>query len=381
MAILEATDITKTFGDEVAVDGLSIEVEQGEFVSLLGPSGCGKTTTLRSIAGLEKPDSGQITLDGEVVYDSETGVMKEPEERDIGMVFQSYAVWPHMTVYENVAFPLEMVKVPKEERKSRVHDILETVDLAVHADDLATNLSGGQQQRVAIARAIVSEPKILLFDEPLASLDAKLRRELRMEIKQICNEVNISVLYVTHSQDEAMFLSDKIAVMNEGRIVEVDKPTRLHEDPQELFTMEFMGHTNILSATLASTNGSTHQIDTTIGSVKANHKQDGLQTGEDCILTIRPKFIRLNESNGESDENVYEGRIDFIAPTRDFVEYQVVLDGAEFSVRTSTAADVEIGDTVSLYFDSEDVKVWRLPQEQQTAQEYDYDLSVPAANQ
>lgn len=381
MAILEATGITKKFGDEVAVDDLSIEVEQGEFVSLLGPSGCGKTTTLRSIAGLEKPDSGKIVLDGNVVFDSEKGVMKDPEERNIGMVFQSYAIWPHMTVYENVAFPLEMVDVPKDERKSRVHDILETVDLAIHADDLATNLSGGQQQRVAIARAIVSEPNILLFDEPLASLDAKLRRELRMEIKQVCNEVNISVLYVTHSQDEAMFLSDKIAVMNDGQIVEVDKPTRLHEDPQELFTMEFMGHTNIMTATLKNTNGSLHQIDTPIGSVMANHKQDGLKNGDKCILTIRPKFIRINESNGEANENVYEGRIEFIAPTRDFVEYQLLLNGTEFSVRTSTAADVEIGDTVNLYFDSEDVKVWRLPQDQKEAQEYDYDVNIPVANQ
>ncbi|MDX1747384.1 MAG: ABC transporter ATP-binding protein, partial [Halobacteriales archaeon] len=194
---LRVENLKKTFGDEVAVDDLSIEVDRGTLKSLLGPSGCGKTTTLRCIAGLERPDSGRIYIDDELVTDPEDGVHTEPENRGIGMVFQSYAVWPHMTVEENVMYPLKIQKIgTKAERKQRVADVLEAVGLTPYADNLATNLSGGQQQRVAISRALVVEPDILLFDEPLSNLDAKLRREMRMEIKRIYREFNTTVLYV-----------------------------------------------------------------------------------------------------------------------------------------------------------------------------------------
>ena len=367
MPVLQVEGITKRFGKETAVSDLSISVDRGEFKSLLGPSGCGKTTTLRSIAGLEDPDEGQIFINDQVVFDADRGINVNPEDRDIGMVFQSYGVWPHMTVFQNVSFPLEMQKVKKAERERRVLEILETVGLEPHADDLATNLSGGQQQRVAISRALAVEPQIILFDEPLASLDAKLRREMRMEIKQICDEFDATILYVTHSQDEAMFLSDEIAIMNDGQIVEEGDPKSLHESPDRLFSMQFMGHTNSFDATVESLDGSSGaRISTPIGEMTSGDVQDGIAEGDQVMVTVRPKFIELlvDGAGTDGDDNVYTGTVNYIAPTRDFTEYVVEVEGMALTVKTATQLSIAKGDSVQVHIQPSATKIWipdRLP--------------------
>lgn len=361
MTVLKVEEITKRFGSETAVENLSLSVDRGEFKSLLGPSGCGKTTTLRSIAGLEDPQEGRIYINEELVFDAERGINVNPEDRDIGMVFQSYGVWPHMTVFQNVSFPLEMRNTQKEERERRVREILETVGLGPHADDLATNLSGGQQQRVAISRALAVEPQIILFDEPLASLDAKLRREMRMEIKQICDEFDATILYVTHSQDEAMFLSDDIAIMNNGRIVEEGDPKSLHENPRELFSMQFMGHTNSFDARVTSLDGKSEaRITTPVGSMDVGQVQEGIEEGDEVMVTIRPKFIDLVETDEvvREENNTYVGTVNYIAPTRDFTEYDMEVDGVPLSAKTATPLDVVKGDSIGLYIDPSAVKIW-----------------------
>lgn len=353
-------NIVKQYGQETAVDDLSIDVEQGQFKSLLGPSGCGKTTTLRSVAGLGRPDEGQIFIDGEAVFNAEQGLHKNPEERDVGMVFQSYAVWPHMTVFENVSFPLEMDNVSEDERTERVDEILETVGLEAYADDLATNLSGGQQQRVAIARALVVEPKIILFDEPLASLDAKLRREMRLEIKRICAEFDATILYVTHAQDEAMFLSDEIALMNNGRVVEEGKPETLHQNPKELFSMEFMGHTNVLQGNIKTRNdASTPVVETSIGNMAVANIDTGLVKGNSCIVTVRPKFIEIDQTGEADSENTFEGTVNFSGPTRDFTEYEINVGGKSITTKTANPVGVSEGDRIQLIIDPDMAKAWK----------------------
>ena len=359
MPLLQMENITKQYGKETAVDNLSLNVEKGQFKSLLGPSGCGKTTTLRSVAGLERPDEGRILIDGEVVFDANQGINQNPEDRDVGMVFQSYAVWPHMTVRENVSFPLEMDKVSKDERKNRVDEILETVGLGPYADDLATNLSGGQQQRVAIARALVVEPKIILFDEPLASLDAKLRREMRLEIKQICSEFDATILYVTHAQDEAMFLSDEIALMNNGRVVEEGEPETLHQDPEELFSMEFMGHTNVLDGKIKNVKiPSSAVVDTNIGDIVVNDVDANFRTGDSCIVTVRPKSIDIDPATKQNSDNVFEGTVNFSGPTRDFTEYDIDIKGKSVTTKTTNPVGINKGDRINLFIDPNVAKVW-----------------------
>ncbi|MEM0066581.1 MAG: ABC transporter ATP-binding protein, partial [Sulfolobales archaeon] len=226
---IELVQVSKRFGKVLAVDKVSVEIEKGEFFTFLGPSGCGKTTTLRIIAGLEIPDEGRVIMDGaDITY-------LPPHKRDTAMVFQNYALWPHMTVFENVAYGLKVRKYPKEEIRRKVKEVLELVRLEGLEDRYPTQLSGGQQQRVALARALVVEPKALLLDEPLSNLDAKLRIEMREELKRIQKSLNITAVYVTHDQEEAMVLSDRIAVMNRGRVVQIGSPEELYGRPKTLF--------------------------------------------------------------------------------------------------------------------------------------------------
>lgn len=359
---LRVENLTKTFGDEVAVDNLSIEVETGDLKSLLGPSGCGKSTTLRCIAGLERPDSGRIYIDDELVSAPEEGVHVEPENRGLGMVFQSYAVWPHMTVEENVKYPLKIQSIgTKEERQEKTDRVLEAVGLDEYADNLATNLSGGQQQRVAISRALVVEPDILLFDEPLSNLDAKLRREMRLEISRIYEEFNTTVLYVTHSQDEAMFLSDDIAIMRDGSIVEEGPPASLHSDPQTFFGMNFMGRCNTVAGEIAGINGSTATVETEIGTLSSDQLMADLSGGDDVYACFRPKFCRLlTDDAQQAPEGTFtlEGTVAMRAATRDFTEYQIQRNGMEVLVRTPEPESVYEGDTVEFALSAADVKIF-----------------------
>ncbi|HEY7219767.1 MAG TPA: ABC transporter ATP-binding protein, partial [Candidatus Binatia bacterium] len=246
MPIVSARHIKKAFQQTLAVDDVSFDVEAGEFVTLLGPSGCGKTTTLRLIAGLEECDFGEIHLNNRLVNSPAAKVYVPPEKRAIGMVFQSYAIWPHMTVFENVAFPLRLRHVAKSTIKEKVSDILKLFDLHEFGPRLATKLSGGQQQRVAIARALAVEPSVLLMDEPLSNLDAKLRERMRLELRALQRRTGISTLYVTHDQAEAMILSDRIIVMNKGRIEQIGRPEEIYQKPLTRFVTDFVGGSNII---------------------------------------------------------------------------------------------------------------------------------------
>src|SRR5947207_3047248 len=241
MGTVRATGLVKTFGPVVAVNDLSFEAKAGELLTLLGPSGCGKTTTLRLVAGLERPDRGEIHVGDRPLSSTESGLFVPPERRGLGMVFQSYAIWPHMTVFENVAYPLTLRHVKSSEVKQRVEQTLELVGLGALHDRPSTLLSGGQQQRVALARALVYSPDILLLDEPLSNLDAKLRNLMRVELKRLQERVSVTVLFVTHDQIEAMSLSSRLAVMNHGHIEQLGSPQDVYERPETPFVEDFLG--------------------------------------------------------------------------------------------------------------------------------------------
>ena len=247
---ISVSGLLKRYGDRTVVDHIDFEIADGELVSLLGPSGCGKTTTLRSIAGLETPEGGRIAIDGQVVFDAVSGVAVEPYHRNIGRVFQSSAIWPHMTVFENVAFPLRVRGTATADIDRRVARALERVGLGAFRDRSSQQLSGGQQQRVAVARAIVHEPAVLLFDEPLSNLDARLRDQTRAEIRQLQRELKISTIYVTHDQTEALSLSDRILVMHEGRIRQLGSPEEIYARPNDIFVAEVVGTVNFFDVTV-----------------------------------------------------------------------------------------------------------------------------------
>jgi ABC-type Fe3+/spermidine/putrescine transport system ATPase subunit len=244
MTVIEVSGLRKLFGDATAVANLDLQVSRGEVLGLLGPSGCGKTTTLRCIAGLERPSDGRVVLDGKVVNDGRLHL--PPERRGVGMVFQSYALWPHMTVEQNVAFPLTYSDVPKSEHSRRTLDALEAVGLQTLGDRYPSELSGGQQQRVAVARAISPEPAVLLFDEPLSNLDARMRNHVRLELKLLLRRLNATAVYVTHDQKEAMALCDRIAVMSDGYIRQIGTPEDIYQRPVDSFVATFVGDTNVI---------------------------------------------------------------------------------------------------------------------------------------
>ncbi|HEU5018316.1 MAG TPA: ABC transporter ATP-binding protein, partial [Pseudolabrys sp.] len=244
--MVDLAHLQKRFGNEVAVNDVNLTIRRGEFVTLLGPSGCGKTTTLRCIAGLEHPDGGEITIGDEVVAAPARGIYLNPEERNIGMVFQSYAVWPHMTVFDNVAYGLRVRHAPAPVTKERTTRALELVGLPHLADRYATKLSGGQRQRVALARAIVYEPRVILFDEPLSNLDAKLREQMRVELVRLQHEVGITSVYVTHDQSEALVMSDRVVVMDKGVIQQIGDPQTIYARPANTFVANFIGVANLM---------------------------------------------------------------------------------------------------------------------------------------
>ena len=247
--VLEFRKIVKRFGTVTTIDAVSFSVQRGEIFTLLGPSGCGKTTTLRLVAGLEEPEDGEISIDGATVAAPRQGIFLPPEKRRLGMVFQSYAIWPHLTVFENVAFPLRVRHENSGVIRQRVRQALETVGLAGLSDRGATQLSGGQQQRVALARALDYEPAILLLDEPLSNLDAKLREQMRFELRALQKKLSLTILYVTHDQTEAMTLSDRIAMVNSGRLEQIGTPEEIYEKPATPFAGQFLGRTVVLEGT------------------------------------------------------------------------------------------------------------------------------------
>jgi len=313
--MIEVTDLVKEFtvedGVKVAINNVSFELAEGEFFTLLGPSGCGKTTTLRSIAGLEKPTSGVISIAGRKVYDNK--VLVSANRRELGMVFQSYAVWPHMTVFNNVAFPLNVSteRISKEEIKRRVDDVLELVDLGGLGERMSTQLSGGQQQRLSVARALVRRPKVLLLDEPLSNLDAKLRERMRTELRVIQQQVGITTLFVTHDQVEALSMSDRIAVMNDGEIQQVGSPHEVYHDPASSFVAHFIGGANMFNGVVESIEGDgSAVVRTELGPI-LGRALPGLQVGAGAVAAIHLEDVELTtRPASEIDKsNVFDGTI------------------------------------------------------------------------
>lgn len=291
-------NVRKEFGNKfVAVDNLNMVIEDRSFITLLGPSGCGKTTTLRMIAGLETPTSGQIIIDGATVFDAEKGINVPPDKRDVGFLFQNYALWPHMTVYKNIAFGLENLKWPKDKIAERVEELLKMLKIEQFGSRYPSELSGGQQQRVAIARTLAPRPRVLFMDEPLSNLDAKLRGEMRTELKRLHVDTNSTFIYVTHDQLEAMTLSTKVCLMENGKLRQFAPPLEIYKRPDNIFVADFMGNPtmNFLDATMKKTGEKTAEL--TFGGIRTRYTAEAAlpEKLENVVLGIRPEHIGILE--------------------------------------------------------------------------------------
>jgi len=314
--VIQVTALVKTFPDRSgkgvkAVDQVSFTVEEGSFYTLLGPSGCGKTTTLRCIAGLEQPDAGEIKVAAETVYSASTGSFVPANRRPIGMVFQSYAIWPHLTVFENVAFPLRVGKqrFGNDEIRRRVQKSLELVELGGYGGRMATQLSGGQQQRLALARALVREPQVLLLDEPLSNLDAKLRERMRVELCELQRRLGITTLYVTHDQVEALSMSNRIGVMNAGAIAQEGSPRDIYLHPKTPFVAQFIGWTNQVTGKLRRMGKDGYAcLDTEVGEIHCR-AVGVIPAGSSAVVVVRPEDMVLHAEQPKTGTNVIEGKV------------------------------------------------------------------------
>ncbi|MBU2647120.1 ABC transporter ATP-binding protein [bacterium] len=350
MAFIEIKKLYKTFDKVEAISYIDLEIEEGELITLLGPSGCGKTTTLRCIAGLEKPEGGDIIIDGKsMIADG----FVHSSKRGIGMVFQNYAVWPHMKVYTNVAYGLKLQKAPRHTIEQSVMDVLKLVGLAGLENRYPSQLSGGQQQRVALARALVRNPKVLLLDEPLSNLDAKLREELRFEIKSLVRRMGITSVYVTHDQAEAMVISDRVAVMFEGKIVQIGTPNDIYRKPINRFVADFIGTMNFMPAemievaedksTAVVRTGFTDRLSCRITSDAALSKADNL------FASLRPEDIEMFAEAPQGKENCYKGTITNRAYLGNLLFFFVDVSGVTIRVQASHLLLYEEGQDVYLH--------------------------------
>jgi len=362
--LISVSGLVKRFDGQdrrTAVSGLDFDIPDGKLFTLLGPSGCGKTTTLRMIAGLERPTAGRITIDGKVVYDGNAGTFVPANRRPIGMVFQSYAIWPNMTVLENVAFPLTVGdgRLPRREANARAVRMLEQVGLQDVAGRSSTALSGGQQQRVALARALVREPKVLLLDEPLSNLDAQLRERMRSEIRAVQQELGITAVYVTHDQSEALAISDLIMLMDRGEIVETGVPQDIYRRPNAEFTANFIGVANALDGVVRSADAAGLVIDTAQGIVRTP-AQAGIAAGESVRVFIRPENIVLSRRRHTDDD--WEGTIRFSIYQGDCWDYTVNVRDVDVKVRVhKEKVGLGHGDVVHLQPDASEAVVMRTP--------------------
>jgi ABC-type Fe3+/spermidine/putrescine transport system ATPase subunit len=358
--VLELSEVTKRFGDFTAVSRMSFALVPGEFFTLLGPSGCGKTTTLRLIAGLEWAEEGEILLNGAPIMSPQRGIFVPPDKRGVGMVFQSYAIWPHLTVFENVAFPLRVRRETAQVARKRVAEALELVGLGGLGERGATELSGGQQQRVALARALVYTPTLLLLDEPLSNLDAKLREQMRFELRALQQRLKIPVVYVTHDQAEAMTLSDRIAVMYLGRLEQVGTPDEVYEKPATPFVGDFLGRTVVLEGTLKRTKES-DWIELSEGNgrlSRSNGWWGEFTEGEKVRVISRPEDIEILPM-GELGPNHVLARVQEVAYLGDHFEYNVSTVGRSFVLPAGKKKRYPIGSEVRLALDPERLTVLR----------------------
>ena len=345
MSEVRIEHVFKRFGDVTAVNDFDLTVKDGEFVSLLGPSGCGKTTSLRMIAGFERATEGEIYIGDNCVSSSTKNTFVPPEKRDIGMVFQSYAVWPHMTVTENVAYPLKIQKVPKEERAARVAEMLKMVHLDEYASRYPHQLSGGQQQRVALARALVMRPGLLLLDEPLSNLDAKLRESMRFEISSIQKELGITVIYVTHDQSEAMTMSDRVVVMSRGVIQQIGTPYDIYRNPANKMVADFIGLVNFVE-------GEVQGDRVYISGTGVSFPNTSGVTGS-ATIAVRPENIRMSRSGG-----TIEGKLTHRFYLGDAVDYRVQCKHHEIRVIVKGADLKEFNDGETVYLDFDKIMVF-----------------------
>jgi ABC-type Fe3+/spermidine/putrescine transport system ATPase subunit len=345
--------LRKQFGDLIAVNDISVEFRDGELTSVLGPSGCGKTTTLNVIAGFIAPDGGTVHFGEKLIADSASGIIVPPNRRNLGMVFQSYALWPHLSVADNVAYGLKMHRVPRARRDDAVKRSLQRVRLEQYLDRFPHELSGGQQQRVALARAIAYAPQILLFDEPLSNLDAQLREEMRLEIKEIHREIGITSVYVTHDQAEAMSLSDRIVVMGEGRILQIGSPRELYDEPADIRVAGFLGRTNLFDALIVDQEAPVARV-----------KIEGVDELLSCrvppnstpnmrgSLSVRPEAISVRP--GAAREPGLPGRICAAIYLGSISQLRVALDiGKTIEIQQVTRRTWNVGDAVNVAFDPE----------------------------
>ncbi|CAI8295831.1 MAG: Spermidine/putrescine import ATP-binding protein PotA [Acidimicrobiales bacterium AG-410-I20] len=345
---VELKNVVKKFDEVTAVDDIDLTIGDGEFFSLLGPSGCGKTTTLRMIAGLELPTAGSVLIHGE-----EMG-LKPPNKRPVNTVFQNYALFPHMTVAGNIEFGLQMQKVPKEERSELIEWAINLVEMDGLSHRKPTQLSGGQQQRVALARALVNRPEVLLLDEPLGALDLKLRQQMQIELKNLQREVGITFVYVTHDQEEAVTMSDRIGVMHEGKLLQIGTPEDIYERPTTRFVADFIGRSNFLEATVASEN------ELVLSNGDRLQLQSDYETGESVAVTVRPERLTIEKKGQDStNQHQLDGIVETVVYLGNAIVYTVAIDWMHLEVRSSETSNSRYseGDEVTVSFDPKYVSV------------------------
>jgi iron(III) transport system ATP-binding protein len=361
---IEIRNLRKLYGDTAAVAGIDLDIAQGEMLVLLGPSGCGKTTTMRCIAGLETPNSGRITLGGRVVYDHAQGLNVPANKRQVGMVFQSYAIWPHMSVFQNVSFPLEMEGKGKSEINRRVTDILKLVGLEGFGDRGASYLSGGQMQRVALARSMVMEPSVLLFDEPLSNLDARLREHLRVQLRELQTQLKITSVYVTHDQREALALADKIVVMQLGHVKQVADPVTLYRHPRSATIADFLGYSNIFDVSAATRSGNATSVSLDGDGLRLT-AEGAPPESADLVACVRPDDVSVHLVQGAepSGENTMTGDVLLASFIGSHMQYRIkVRDRVVWEVlSTDVRSDIRVGSRVALSVEPRNVLL--LPRE------------------
>ena len=351
-ASIDVRDLVVRYGQVVAVRGVTFQVAAGEHVTLLGPSGCGKTTTLRAIAGLEQPASGEIRIDGTPVFSSSPRIQVPPERRGLSMVFQSYAIWPHMTVFDNVAYGLRVRKMAEPAIAERVRWALDLVQLGSLGARSASKLSGGQQQRVALARAFVFQPAVLLFDEPLSNLDAKLRAEMRLEIKELQRRLGITSVYVTHDLEEALAISDRIIVMRDGVIEQIGTPSQIYDLPRNTFVADFVGSANLIRGRRRPDLEADGRIVLeTPGGAIVHGTAHGRRVGADALFSVRTVHLRLARERPAAAVNVWPATVRRRVFQGDFTQYHVEWDGRPLVARQVTTDPVDEGDAVYLMVD------------------------------
>jgi iron(III) transport system ATP-binding protein len=334
-----------------ALDHVDLTIPANRIFTLLGPSGCGKTTLLRCIVGLEMPDEGEIAIGEEIVWSRPKNIFVPPEKRGLSMVFQTYAIWPHMNVFDNVAYPLQARKESREVIREKVARTLQFVQLEGFENRPATKLSGGQQQRVALARALVPEPKVILFDEPLSNLDAKLREETRKELRSFLTRLQITAVYVTHDRIEALSLSDSLAVMRAGRIVEIGTPKQIYFDSDQRFVADFIGRANLIAGRVKTEEGDATLVDSAIGPIRCRRK-DKVAPGDEVTVCVRPEFIRVTTAPGEGP-NVFQGQVTSLVFVGEAYEGEIRIGGTSLITEIDPTSGIAEGDAVFVAFEAD----------------------------